>query len=103
MLLILEVVTVVTVAVDTALQLSVLRVPMAWYSAFRPHPTPDGHLSPLSHLLRLPLSDFHSLSLTNDFVWLALFLIRLEYLWNKTVNATGKRHLHVAFDYLLGI
>lgn len=103
MLLILEAVTVVTVAINIALQLSMLRVPMAWYSAFRPHATPIGHLSPLSHLLRLPLSDFHALSLTNDFVWLDFFLISLEYPWNKTVNATGKRHLHMAFDYLLGM
>lgn len=43
MLLILEAVTVMTVAMDIALQLSMLRVPVAWYSAFRPHPTPVGH------------------------------------------------------------
>lgn len=79
MLLILEAVTFMTVAMNIALLLSMSIVPMAWCSAFRPHPTPVGHFSPLSRLLCLPLSDFHSLFLTNDFVWLDFFLISLEY------------------------
>lgn len=48
-------------------------------------------LSPLSHLLRLPLSDFHSLFLTNDFVWLDFFLISLEYLSGiRLLTAQGR-------------